>query len=41
MPTASPRFSSLLRSQHNYVQAMPTLKLQQNLRQNHFLASHF
>jgi putative transposase len=34
MPTASPRFSSLLRSQHNYVQAMPTLKLQQNLRQN-------
>jgi hypothetical protein len=26
----------LLRSQHNYVQAMPTLTLQQNLRQNHW-----
>jgi hypothetical protein len=34
MPTASPHFSSLLRSQHNYVRAMPALKLQQNLRQN-------
>jgi hypothetical protein len=34
MPTASPRFSSLWSSQHNYVRPMPTLKLQQNLRQN-------
>jgi hypothetical protein len=34
MPTALPHFSSLLRSQHNYVRAMPTLKFQQNLPQN-------
>ncbi len=32
MPTASPRFSSLRSSQHNYVRPMPALKLQQNLR---------
>lgn len=30
-----PRFSSLLRSQHSSVRAMPALKLQQNSRQNH------
>jgi hypothetical protein len=35
MPTASPRFSSLRSSQHNYVRTIPALKLQQNLRQNH------
>jgi hypothetical protein len=34
MPTVSPRFSSLRRSQHNYVRAMPALKRHQNLRQN-------
>jgi membrane protein YqaA with SNARE-associated domain len=39
MLTALPHFSSLLRSQHNYVRAMPALKLQQNLRQNLFLFS--
>jgi hypothetical protein len=32
MPTASPRFSNLRSSQHNYVRPMPALKLQQNLR---------
>ncbi len=34
MPAAFPHFSSLRRSQHNYVRAMPALKFQQNLRQN-------
>jgi mono/diheme cytochrome c family protein len=34
MPAALLHFSSLLRSQHNYVRAMPALKFQQNLRQN-------
>ncbi|MFT6446935.1 MAG: hypothetical protein ACJA1J_003201 [Sulfitobacter pontiacus] len=34
MPAALLHFSSLRRSQHNYVRAMPALKFQQNLRQN-------
>ncbi len=33
MPAALLHFSSLRRSQHNYVRAMPALKFQQNLRQ--------
>jgi hypothetical protein len=36
MPAALLHFSSFRRSQHNYVMAMPVLKFQQNLRQNHF-----
>ena len=34
MPTARPHFSSLLSSQHNYVQCKPTLNSATNLRQN-------
>ncbi|MFT7439950.1 MAG: hypothetical protein ACI83E_001438 [Sulfitobacter sp.] len=34
MPAALLHFSSLRRSQHKYVRAMPALKFQQNLRQN-------
>jgi hypothetical protein len=34
MTAALLHFSSLRRSQHNYVRAMPALKFQQNLRQN-------
>ncbi len=34
MPAALLHFSSLRRSQHNCVRAMPALKFQQNLRQN-------
>jgi hypothetical protein len=39
MPAALPHFSSLRRSQHNYVRAMPALKFQQNLRQNQIVCS--
>jgi hypothetical protein len=38
MPAALLHFSSLRRSQHNYVRAMPALKFQQNLRQNRYTA---
>jgi len=38
MPAALLHFSSLRRSQHNYVRAMPALKFQHNLRQNRYTA---
>jgi len=41
MPTARPHFSSLLSSQHNYVQCKPTLNSATNLRQNHEIGARF